>query len=134
MNYFILLVATVSQLFTNQAPSAPAYSQGIQAGDFVYLAGQIGMDTTGVLVGETIEEQTAQVLKNMKAILAVKGLNFDDVIKVQIFLKNADDFAVVNTMYMEAFNGAVKPVRTTVICDLPKKALIEIDCTAYAPQ
>ena len=132
MNFFTILLLAMSQLITDQAPTAAAYSQGIQAGDFVYVAGQIGMDAKGTLVGETIEEQTAQVLKNLKAILAVKGLTFDDVVKVQIFLKNASDFTIVNNLYMEAFNGAIKPVRTTVICDLPKNALIEVECTAYS--
>jgi 2-iminobutanoate/2-iminopropanoate deaminase len=73
-------------------------------------------------VGETIEEQTRQTLKNIELILAENGLTFNDVIKTQIFLKDAKDFAVVNTFYMEAFNGAVKPVRTTVITSLPKNA------------
>lgn len=121
------------QLVTDQAPASPAYSQGVQAGDFVFVAGQIGMNSKGVLVGGTIEEQTLQVLNNIKMILAVKGLTFDDVIKTQIFLKDAKDFAVVNALYMKAFTGEIKPVRTTVIGNLPKDALIEIECTAYCP-
>lgn len=121
------------RVVTDQAPASPAYSQGIQAGDFFFVAGQIGMDSKGVLVGATIEEQTNQALNNIRAILAVRGLTLDDVVKTQIFLKDAKDFAVVNALYMQAFTGELKPVRTTVIGNLPKDALIEIECTAYAP-
>lgn len=130
----LLAEQNISQIVTDQAPAAPAYSQGIQAGDFVFIAGQIGMDSKGVLVGGSIEEQTTQALNNVKMILAAKGLTFDDVIKTQIFLKDAKDFAAVNTLYMQAFGGNIKPVRTTVFANLPKDALIEIECTAYAPQ
>lgn len=122
------------QLITDRAPASPAYSQGVQAGDFVFVAGQIGMNATGVLVGETIEEQTAQALENIKMILAAQDLTFDDVVKTQIFLKDVKDFAVVNNLYMQAFTGNVKPARTTVIGNLPKDALIEIECTAYSPE
>lgn len=130
----LLAASNVIQLATDQAPASPAYSQGIRAGDFVFVAGQIGMDSKGVLVGATIEEQTAQALNNIKTILAAQSLTFDDVIKTQIFIKDAKDFTVVNTLYMQSFTGSVKPVRTTVIGNLPKDALIEIECTAYAPQ
>ena len=129
----LFAASNVVQLTTDQAPAAPAYSQGVQAGDFVFIAGQIGMNAEGVLVGGTIEEQTAQALNNIKMILAVKGLTFDDVVKTQIFLKDAKDFAVVNTLYMQVFTGNIKPVRTTIFANLPKDALIEIECTAYAP-
>lgn len=129
----LMAASNVTQIITDQAPASPAYSQGIQAGDFVFVAGQIGMDSKGVLVGATIEEQTIQAINNVKMILAAQGLTLDDVIKTQIFLKDAKDFAVVNTLYMQSFTGSVKPVRTTVIGHLPKDALIEIECTAYSP-
>lgn len=130
----LLASPQATKITTDQAPSGAAYSQGVRAGDFVYIAGQIGMSAKGVLVGTTIEEQTTQALKNLAVILAAEGLTFDDVIKTQVFLKDAKDFTTVNTLYTQEFKGDVKPVRTTVITNLPKDALIEIDCVAYAPQ
>lgn len=130
----LLATSHATKIATDLAPSGAAYSQGVRAGDYVYVAGQIGMDPKGVLVGSTIEEQTVQTLKNLEAILAAEGLTFDDVIKTQVFLKDAKDFMAVNALYMQSFNGDVKPVRTTVVTNLPKDALIEIECTAYAPQ
>lgn len=129
----LLATSHAIKITTDQAPSGAAYSQGIRAGDFVYIAGQIGMDPKGVLVGPTIEEQTQQALKNLEVILAAEGLTFDDVIKTQVFLKDAKDFTTVNALYMQKFNGDIKPVRTTVVTNLPKDALVEIECTAYAP-
>lgn len=134
LNLPLFASSNVVQIVTDQAPAAPAYSQGIQAGDYVFIAGQIGMDSKGTLVGGTIEDQTIQALNNVKMILAAKGLTFDDVVKTQLFLKDAKDFAMVNTLYMQAFAGNVKPVRTTVFGHLPKDALIEIECTAYSPK
>lgn len=125
---------SMTKIVTDQAPAAPSYSQGIRAGDFIFIAGQIGMDKSGVLVGQTIEEQTVQALKNVEAVLAAEGLTFDNVVRSQVFIKDVKDFATMNTLYMQAFTGDVKPVRTTVVTQLPKDALIEIECTAYAPQ
>jgi len=68
----------------------------------VYVSGQIGLTTEMKLVGETIEEQTTQVMKNMGAILEAAGASFDDVVRCTIFLANMDDFKAVNGIYGES--------------------------------
>lgn len=68
----------------------------------MYVSGQIGLTTEMKLVGETIEEQTTQVMKNMGAILEAAGASFDDVVRCTIFLANMDDFKAVNGIYGES--------------------------------
>jgi len=68
----------------------------------VYVSGQIGLTTEMKMVGETIEEQTTQVMKNMGAILEAAGASFDDVVRCTIFLANMDDFKAVNGIYGES--------------------------------
>jgi len=68
----------------------------------VYVSGQIGLTTEMKLVGETVEEQTTQVMKNMGAILEAAGASFDDVVRCTIFLANMDDFKAVNGIYGES--------------------------------
>jgi 2-iminobutanoate/2-iminopropanoate deaminase len=68
----------------------------------VYVSGQIGLTTEMKLVGETIEEQTTQVMKNMGAILEAAGASFDDVVRCTIFMANMDDFKAVNGIYGES--------------------------------
>lgn len=111
------------------APIGP-YSQGIQAGNFIFCSGQIGLDPkTGVLV-EGIEAQTKQVLSNLAEILKAANSSMENVVKTTIYLKDIADFPKVNEWYAEAFQNA-KPVRTTVgVVSLPKGALVEIDAIA----
>ena len=68
----------------------------------MYVSGQIGLTTEMKLVGETIEEQTTQVMKNMGAILEAAGASFDDVVRCTIFMANMDDFKAVNGIYGES--------------------------------
>jgi 2-iminobutanoate/2-iminopropanoate deaminase len=124
------------QILTDQAPKAIGpYSQGIQAGSYIFISGQIGIDpVVGKLAGETIEVQTKQVLKNIEAILAAQSLTLENVVKTEVYLKDLKDFQVMNTVYGEKFSYAIKPARATVqISKLPLDALIEISCVAYIP-
>jgi len=116
---------------TDKAPSALGpYNQAVKVGNTVYVSGQIGLTTEMKMVGETIEEQTTQVLKNMGAILEAAGASFDDVVRCTIFLANMDDFKAVNGIYGEKF-GDNAPTRATVaVSTLPLNALVEIDCIA----
>ena len=68
----------------------------------MYVSGQIGLTTEMKLVGETVEEQTTQVMKNMGAILEAAGASFDDVVRCTIFMANMDDFKAVNAIYGES--------------------------------
>ena len=116
---------------TTQAPQAIGpYSQAMMVDGMLYTSGQIGLTPDGKLVGENIEEQTEQVLKNLSAVVAEAGGSLDDVIKTTIFLSDMDDFAAVNKIYAEYF-GNHKPARSTVaVRTLPLSVKVEIECIA----
>ena len=119
---------------TDKAPKAIGpYSQGIKAGDFVYTAGQAGVDpATGKLVEGGIAEQTRQVLKNIRAILETAGSSLDRVVKCGVFLQDMADFQAMNAVYAGFFPPDKNPpARTTVqAAKLPLGALVEIDAVA----
>ena len=122
-------------------PSAPAaigpYSQGIVFGDTLYTSGQIPTDpATGQFVAGGIQEQTTQVLENLKAILAAAGFDLSQVIKTTVFLQSMSDFAAMNAIYAQylAPEGVAAPARSTVqVAGLPKGALVEIEVIAKRP-
>ncbi len=119
---------------TNKAPKAVGpYSQAIRADRFIFCSGQIGLDPkTNILVKGGIEKETEQVLKNLSKVLKATGLNFKNVVRCDIFIKNMGDFAKVNEIYEKYFSSNPKPARQTVeVSNLPKNALIEISCIAY---
>lgn len=115
------------------APQFPLpFSHAIQAGDFVYVSGQVGVNPeTLELAGETIEEQTVQCLRNIEIILEASGLSLDHVIKVNAHLSNGELTPRYNEAYAKVFT-APYPTRTTVTSGIGKY-LIEIDVIAYAP-
>lgn len=120
---------------TADAPAAIGpYSQAIRVGDTLFASGQIPIDpATGELVAGGIKEQTAQVLKNVKAVLGAAGLSPAHVVKTTVFLKDLGDFAVMNELYATVFaaDGALPPARSTVqVAALPKGSLVEIECLA----
>jgi 2-iminobutanoate/2-iminopropanoate deaminase len=119
---------------TDKAPKAIGpYSQGIKAGDFVFTAGQAGVDpATGKLVEGGIAGQTRQVLKNIQAILEAAGASLDRVVKCGVFLADMADFQAMNAVYAEFFPPDTNPpARTTVqAAKLPLGALVEIDAIA----
>jgi 2-iminobutanoate/2-iminopropanoate deaminase len=127
-------VPTREVVSTDKAPKAIGpYSQGIQAGDFVFTAGQAGVDpVTGKLVEGGIAEQTRQVLKNIQAILEVADTSLDRVVKCGVFLQDMADFQAMNAVYAEFFPPDKNPpARTTVqAAKLPLGALVEIDAVA----
>jgi 2-iminobutanoate/2-iminopropanoate deaminase len=108
-----------------------AYSQGLRAGDFVYVSGQGPLDPeTGKLTGTTIEEQTTRTLENVKAILAAAGATMADVVKATVHLSDLDLFDGYNAVYASYFPDP-KPTRTTVGSALLMGILVEIDVVAY---
>jgi 2-iminobutanoate/2-iminopropanoate deaminase len=118
---------------TTKAPAAIGpYSQGIKAGGFIYVSGQLPMDSkTGAFAGDDIESQTKQSLKNVKAILKSVGAKMTDVVKATVFLKDMNDFAGMNKVYGEYFK-APYPARAAVeVARLPKDALVEIEVIAW---
>lgn len=117
---------------TANAPAAIGpYAQGNIAGGLLFASGQIPLDPeTGEIVGSTIEEQTAQVMKNVAAILEAAGTDFDHVVKTTCFLNDMNDFAAFNAEYAKSF-GEVRSARSAVAVEkLPKGALVEVEVVA----
>ena len=120
------------QIQTTNAPAAIGpYSQAIQAGNLIFVSGQIPLDAkSGELITGSIEDQTKKVLDNMKAILEAGGAAMDQVVRTTIFLKDMGNFARVNEIYGTYFNAPF-PARATVeVARLPKDVAVEIDCIA----
>ena len=119
-------------------PKAPAaigpYSQAILVGDTLYTSGQVSIDPkTNDFVAGTIEQQTTQVLENLKAIVTEAGFDLSQVIKTTVFLQSMSDFAAMNAIYATylAPEGVAAPARSTVqVAALPKNALVEIEVIA----
>ena len=118
---------------TKEAPQAIGpYSQAVVVNGFVYTSGQIGLLPNGELVGDDVESQTHQVMKNLFYVLEAANAQFNDVIKTTIYLEDMRDFDKINAIYAHYF-GTHKPVRSTVaVRSLPKNVKIEIDCMALA--
>jgi 2-iminobutanoate/2-iminopropanoate deaminase len=117
---------------TERAPKAIGpYSQAIQAGNFLFLSGQIPLDPeTGELVKGDIGQQTKQLLENIKGILESQELGMEDVVKVTIFLRDIGNFNRVNEVYATYFPPPA-PARSTVeVAKLPRNAEIEIEAIA----
>ena len=117
---------------TPEAPKAIGpYSQAVQVGDTLFLAGQIALDpTTGRIVKGGIEAQTRQVMANLTAVLAAAGFSMADVVQTQVFLADLDDYAAMNGVYATYFQSA-PPVRAVVqVARIPRDARIEIMMTA----
>ena len=116
---------------TNNAPAAIGpYSQGIIVNNMFYSSGQIPLTAEGELVNGTVEEQTHQVFNNLKAVLAEAGASLDTVVKATVFIKDMNDFPVINEVYGEYF-GEHKPARSCVeVARLPKDVLVEIEVIA----
>ena len=117
---------------TEMAPKAIGpYSQAIQAGNFLFLSGQIPLDPkTGELVQGDIQQQTRQVLENIRGVLESEKLGMGNVVKVTIFLKDIGNFNQVNEVYATYFPSS-PPARSTVeVAKLPRDAAIEIEAIA----
>lgn len=126
----------IHEVVTDKAPKAIGpYSQGVLAGQFLFVSGQLAIDpATGQMMGQTIEAQTTQVLNNIEAILRVQGLTLANVVKSEVYLKNMDDFKSMNKVYAERFVHAIKPARQAMqVARLPLDALVEISCIAFVP-
>ena len=110
------------------------YSAAVEAGDYVFISGQIPLDAaTGKLVEGDITAQARQSMENLKALLEAAGLTFADVAKTTIFLTSMGDFAAVNEVY-KAYVSEPYPARSTIaVAALPMGAKVEIEMTALRP-
>jgi 2-iminobutanoate/2-iminopropanoate deaminase len=117
---------------TNNVPAAIGpYSQAIESKGLLFCSGQLGIDPAiGKLVADDTASQTAQIMKNITALLDAANLDLSNIVKTTIFLISMDDFKTVNEIYA-SYLGTHKPARTTVqVAKLPLGAMIEIECIA----
>ena len=117
---------------TSAAPSPIGpYSQGVLAGNTLYVSGQIAINPeNGKMVQQNISEETRQVLRNIDAILKEAGMNFSNVVKTSIFLKNMGDFSTINEIYAAHFTENFPARETVEVAKLPKEANVEITVIA----
>ena len=119
-------------IHTDNAPAAIGpYSQAIQAGNTIYVSGQLPIDpATGAFAGNDIAAQTRQSLTNMKNILNAAGADMCDVVKTTVLLADIADFAAMNAVYAEFFTAHYPARAAFQVACLPKNALVEIECVA----
>ena len=114
---------------TTAAPGAIGpYSQAIEANGFVFVSGQLAIDpATGEFKAGTIEEQTEQALKNLKAIAEAAGCSLSDVVKTTVFLTDMGNFAAMNGVYAKFFTTDCPGRSAVQVAALPKGAIVEVE-------
>jgi len=118
---------------TENAPNAVGtYSQAVSAGGFLYTSGQVGINPlSGEIESKDVKLQCLQVLKNILAILEARNLSLVNIVKLNVFLKDLNDFGDLNDTFKEFFGDTNYPARSTVeVAGLPLGARVEIDCIA----
>lgn len=107
------------------------YSQAVIVGDIIYVSGQIGLDpVSGTVTARDIVAETHQVMNNLSAILKEGGYLFSDVVKCSIFVKNMEQFALINDAYGTYFEEKPPARETVEVSRLPKDVNVEISCIA----
>ena len=122
----------IETIFTEAAPKALGpYSQALKVNGFVYCSGQIPINpATGTVEAETIEDQTRQVIKNLAGVLEAAGTSLSAVVKTTVFIKDMNDFGVINGIYAQYFTEPF-PARSCVeVARLPKDVLLECEVIA----
>ena len=118
-------------IYTKDAPNAIGpYSQAILSNNTLYCSGQIAIDCKGNLKNESIEEETKQIIKNIAAVLKKAEMDFSNVVKTTIFLKDMNDFSIVNNIYQKTFKNKPPARETVEVSRLPKDVNIEISVIA----
>ena len=124
----------VETIATENAPKALGpYSQALKTGGFIFTSGQIPINpATDSIEAVTIEDQTRQVITNLKNVLEAAGSSLSKVVKTTVFIKDMGDFVALNGVYAEMF-GDTRPARSCVeVARLPKDVKVEIECVALA--
>ena len=118
---------------TAKAPQAiGSYSQGIRAGSWLFVSGQISLEpATGELILGDIQGQTTRVMENIKAIVETAGASLASIVKCTIYLKDMEDFGLVNEIYGSYFPHEPPARATVAVAGLPKGVGVEIDAVAY---
>ena len=124
----------MKKIETSKAPGAIGpYSQGMVSGKLVFTSGQIPLDPgTGAIVGETIEEQSEQALKNLQAVLEAGGASLSTVVKTTCFLSDMGNFAAFNGVYAKYFTGDCPARSCVAVKTLPKGVMVEVEAIAEA--
>ena len=124
-------MSDIKVINTDKAPAAIGpYSQALAIGDIMFLSGQIPVDPETGSIPETVEEQAAQSIENIKNILKENGMTIVNVVKTTVFLSDINDFAAVNSVYGEHFQEPY-PARSCVqVAAIPKGCKVEIECIA----
>lgn len=119
-------------IYSSAAPEPIGpYSQAVRFGNQLFVSGQIAINpATGVFSGNSVEEETIQVLNNLHAVLSAAGMGYEHVVKCTIFLTDMNDFPVVNKIYGERFSVSPPARETVEVRRLPKDARVEISCIA----
>ena len=119
----------IEVIYTENAPKAIGpYSQGIKAGNTIYISGQLPYSENGSIADNDMKKQATQCLKNIENILVASNGRKNNIVKLTIFLKNLQDFALINEACIDFFDNGYYPARSTVeISNLPKNANIEIE-------
>ena len=118
-------------IYTKDAPNAIGpYSQAILSNNTLYCSGQIAIDCKGNLKNESIEQETKQIIKNIAAVLKKAEMDFSNVVKTTIFLKDMNDFSIVNNIYQKTFENEPPARETVEVSRLPKDVNIEISVIA----
>lgn len=117
------------------APVGP-YNHSVAVNGMLFASGQIALDpSTGEMVQDSIENETKQVMSNVKAILTEAGIDFSDIIKCSVFVTDINDYAAINAVYATYFDDDTAPARELVeVRNLPKAANVEISIIAALPQ
>ena len=122
---------TPAQAAAASTGSASSYTQGTRYGDLVFISGQIALDmNTNQIRGTTIDEQTRQVMENLRGVLESHRLTFANVVSVTVYLKEINDFRGMNSAYESYFRGALPARSVVAVSRLPRDALVEISVIA----
>jgi 2-iminobutanoate/2-iminopropanoate deaminase len=118
---------------TDKAPAAVGpYSQGVRAGNLLFVSGQLGIDpATGKLVDGGVEKQTEQALRNVASIVEAAGASLGSVVKATVFLQNMSDFATMNGVYSSFFEKDPPARAAFEVAQLPLGGLVEIEAIVY---
>jgi 2-iminobutanoate/2-iminopropanoate deaminase len=118
-----------------ESPNMPKligpYSQAVRAGDFLFVAGQPGLDpSTGSVLAGGFEAEARQAFVNLRTVVEAAGASLERVVRTTVFLGSAEDFPAMNKLFAEFFPSA-PPVRATPIVGLPRSLRISIDATVF---
>ena len=124
----------IQPVVTSKAPAAIGpYSQGVSAGEWVFVSGQIPLRADGTMVEGSVAAQTEQCLDNIREVLSGAGLTMDAVVKITVYMTDLGKFAEMNEAYAKRFRAPF-PARAAVqVAALPKAAAVEIDAVAVRP-